>query len=76
MNRKTRQCRAGTLHRVDKSPSRLHPLADHIPAVLITVIVIVVSARPGVDQQTATLIGTAIAALAAAAGRRRLARDE
>ncbi|MFD8216199.1 hypothetical protein ACFV2U_21235 [Streptomyces sp. NPDC059697] len=76
MNRKTKQSRASALPRVDKGPSRLHPLADHIPAALITVIVIVVSVRPAVDQQTATLIGTAVAALAAAVGRRRLARGE
>jgi hypothetical protein len=76
MSRKTAQRRASVLRRIDKSPSRVHPLADHIPAVLITVIVVVLSVRPAADPQTATLVGTAIAALAAAVGRRRLARNE
>ncbi|WP_158697758.1 hypothetical protein [Streptomyces prunicolor] len=76
MSRKTGQSQASALRRVDKGPSRVHPLADHIPAVLITVIVIVLSVRPTADQQTAALVGTGIAALAAAVGRRRLARNE
>ncbi|WP_405537054.1 hypothetical protein OG787_29115 [Streptomyces sp. NBC_00075] len=72
MTRKLKQRRGSAQRRFDAGPSRSHPLNDHANGVLITIIVIVVALGPLPSEKAAALVGTAVAAIVADGGRRRL----